>query len=87
MAVIQSVSIILAILASLSAVLFRPIALRVDVLGVSRPLDKIENIHGEDFQVIPDTLYTEDLHYHVPSGLLFGASEEKAETRYQWFPP
>lgn len=87
MAVIQSISILVATLASLSAVLYRPIALRIDVLGVSRPLDKIQNIHGEDFQVIQDTLYTEDLHYHEPSGLLFGASEEKAETRYQWFPP
>lgn len=87
MAVIQSLSIVLAILASLVAVLYKPLAHRVEVLGISKPLDKIQNIHGEEFQVVSDTLYTEDMHHHIPSGLLFGASEEKAETRWQWFPP
>lgn len=87
MAVIQSVSIVIAVLGSLLAVFHKPLALRFEVLGISRPLNTLENIHGEHFQVIPDTLYTEDLHYHRPSGLLFGASEEKADTRWHWFPP
>lgn len=87
MAVIQGVSIVLAVLASLVAVLYKPLTLRVEVLGINRPLDKVQNIHGEEFQMIPDTLYTEDLHHHLPSGLLFGASEEKPEARWQWFPP
>lgn len=87
MAVIQSVSIVLAVLASLVAVLYKPLTLRVEVLGINRPLDKVQNIHGEEFQIIPDTLYTEDLHHHLPSGLLFGASEEKPGARWQWFPP
>ena len=87
MAIIQSISIGLAVLASLGAILYRPLSLRIEVLGLNRPLDKIHNLHGGDFQVVPDTLHTEDLHHHVPSGLLFGASEEKAETRWHWFPP
>lgn len=87
MAIIQNVSIALAVIASLGAVLYKPLSLRIEVLGINRPLNKIVNIHGEDFQIIPDTLYTEDLHHHLPSGLLFGASEENPETRYKWFPP
>ena len=87
MAILQSVSLLLAVLASLGALLYRPLSLRIEVLGINRPLDKIHNLHSEDFQVIPDTLHTEDLHLHEPSGLLFGASEEKAETRWNWFPP
>ena len=86
MAIVHNVSIVLAVFASLFAVLYKPLSLRVEVLGVNRPLDKIENIHGEGLQIVPDTLYTEDLHYHEPSGLLFGASEEKEEARWHWFP-
>ena len=86
MAVIQSVSIVLAVLASLTAVFYRPLKTSVDVLGLNRPLDSIENIHGEDFRIIPDTLYTEDLHHHSSSGLLFGTSEENVDTRWKWFP-
>ena len=87
MAVVRNVSISLAVLASLAAVLYKSVSLKVEVLGMNRPLDKIENIHGEDFRVLPDTLYLEDIHLHESSGLLFGAIEEKAETRWQWFPP
>ncbi|KAL2015725.1 hypothetical protein VTK56DRAFT_4896 [Thermocarpiscus australiensis] len=36
---------------------------------------------------IPDTVHCEDLHYHAPSGLLFTACEDNAETRFKWFPP
>lgn len=69
------------------ASLFKPLTLRVKVLGVSRLFGSIENIHGEDLQVIPDTLFTEDLHYHAQSGQLFGASEGDEKTRNTWFPP
>lgn len=37
--------------------------------------------------VIPDTTHCEDIHYHAPSGLLFTACEDNAETRFKWFPP
>ncbi|MCJ1281307.1 hypothetical protein MMC26_000626 [Xylographa opegraphella] len=78
---------ILTALVSLAAVLYSPIALRVKVLGVSRGFGTIQNIHGEALRVIPDTLYCEDLHHHLPSGLLFGASEDNPENRWKWFPP
>ena len=87
MAVVQTVSIVLAVFVSLFAVLYKPLSLRVEVLGINRSLEKIENIHGDGLQIVPDTLYTEDLHYDESSGLLFGASEEKAEARWHWFPP
>ncbi|MCJ1401531.1 hypothetical protein MMC11_004746 [Xylographa trunciseda] len=78
---------ILAVLALVTAVLYNPITLRIQVLGISRSFGTIENIHGEDLRVIPDTLYCEDLHHHLPSGLLFGASEDNSENRWKWFPP
>ena len=87
MATIRTVTAISALLVSFTALLYKPLTLRAEVLGFTRPLDKIENIHGQDFRLIPDTLYCEDLHYHESSGLLFGASEEKPESRWKWFPP
>jgi hypothetical protein len=69
------------------AALFSPLTLRIKVLGVSRLFGHIKNIHGQDLEVIPQTLFTEDLHYHAPSGQLFGASESYEKTRNTWFPP
>ncbi|KAI1374463.1 hypothetical protein F4677DRAFT_455459 [Hypoxylon crocopeplum] len=66
---------------------FSQIGTRLKVLGVTRLFRPTQNIHGEDLKVIPDTQYTEDLHYHAPSGLLFGASEGDQKTRTTWFPP
>ncbi|GFF51493.1 hypothetical protein IFM58399_09082 [Aspergillus lentulus] len=66
---------------------FTPLTLRIKVLGVSRLFGSFENLHGEDTKVIPDTLFTEDLHYHAPSHQLFGASESEDKTRNTWFPP
>ena len=83
----MATTVLLAALVSLAAVLYNPIALRVKVLGVSRGFGTIANIHGEELRVIPDTLYCEDLHHHLPSGLLFGASEDNADDRWKWFPP
>jgi hypothetical protein len=76
-----------AILVLIMASLFSPITLRVKVLGVSRLFGGIKNIHGEDTHIIPGTLFSEDLHYHAPSGQLFGASESDEKTRNTWFPP
>lgn len=87
MATIRTLAVVSAVVASLAALLYRPVRLRVQVLGVSRPLDKIQNIHGQDLGIIPDSLYCEDLHHHIPSNLLFAASEENAQTRWKWFPP
>jgi hypothetical protein len=35
---------------------------------------------------IPDTVHCEDLHYYAPSGTLFTACEDNADTRFKWFP-
>lgn len=87
MAIIRTTAVISALLVSFIAFFYKPIALRLEVLGITRPLEKIHNIHGQDFRLIPDTLYCEDLHYHESSNLLFGTSEEKPESRWKWFPP
>lgn len=42
---------------------------------------------GNQVVPIPDTVHCEDIHYHAPSGLLFTACEDNAETRFRWFPP
>ena len=85
MASIRTTTVISAIFVFFAAFLYKSLALRLQVLGLTR--DKIQNIHGEDFSLIPNTLYCEDLHYHESSNLLFGASEEKPESRWKWFPP
>ncbi|GAB1314790.1 hypothetical protein MFIFM68171_05000 [Madurella fahalii] len=41
----------------------------------------------DEVVAIPDTVHCEDLHYHVPSGILFTACEDNASTRFKWFPP
>ena len=87
MAIFSKFAAISALLVSFTALLYKPLTLRAEVLGLTRPLDKIQHIHGQDFRLIPDTLYCEDLHYHESSGLLFGTSEEKPESRWKWFPP
>lgn len=69
------------------ALLSEPLVRRARVLGITRLWGSIENIHGIDARIIPNTQFTEDLHYHEPSGLIFGASEPNEERRWKWFPP
>jgi len=85
MAFTQSLMIGLAVLASIIAILFPSLSLRAEVLGITRKT--FENIHGEDFRIIPDTQNCEDLHLHTPSGLIFGASQANDRVRSNWFPP
>jgi hypothetical protein len=75
-------------LVSLLVALFVPfLSLRLTVLGFSRSLDSIQNIHGEEVRTISDTIHCEDLHYHKPSNLLFTACEDNSTSRFSWFPP
>lgn len=67
--------------------IFTPLTRRIEVLGIARLFRPIQNIHGEDLQILSDTVCTEDLHFHAPSGQLFGASEADDKTRKTWFPP
>ncbi|MCJ1282967.1 hypothetical protein MMC26_002294 [Xylographa opegraphella] len=73
-------------LAALAALLYNPIKLRAEVLGYTRSQASIRNIHGEDLRVIPNTVQCEDLHYHLPSGLLFAACQGRSAERFSWFP-
>lgn len=85
MATTQSLTITFAVLASLVAVLYGPLSLRLEVLGITRKT--FDAIHGEGFRIIADTQHCEDLHLHTSSGLIFGASEATDAVRSQWFPP
>ncbi|MCJ1309891.1 hypothetical protein MMC25_003552 [Agyrium rufum] len=67
-----------------AAVLYNPIATRLQVLGVTR---NIYNVHGTGLRIIPDSAHCEDLHRHERSGLLFAACEPDDKQREQWFPP
>jgi hypothetical protein len=69
------------------ALLYKPLMLRIEVLGFNRPLSSIQNIHGSDLHVIPDTAYCEDMHCRESSGLLFAVCEENEENQWKWFPP
>ena len=87
MATIRTVAAVSAALLSVVALFYKPIIVRIEVLGLTRPLDKIHNIHGQDLRTLPNTLHCEDLHYHEHSHLLFGASQENPDARWLWFPP
>jgi hypothetical protein len=82
-----AVPVVLGVFGILTAVLYKPLALRFKVLGITRSFGPIQNRQGEDLHVIEGTQYCEDLHYHQPSKQLFAASEENEEFRWKWFPP
>ena len=56
------------------------------LFGVLRKYPDGAAVKGEVI-AIPDTVHCEDVHYHAPSGTLFTACEDNAETRFRWFPP
>lgn len=74
------------LLSIFAALLYNPIKLRAEVLGFLRP-KSVDDIHGEGLKIIPNTVQCEDLHHHLPSGLLFAACQGQATARYSWFPP
>lgn len=76
-----------ALFASIAVFIYNPILNRLQIFGITRYWTRIENLHAEGLTVIPDLFSVEDLHYHEPTGIVFGLTEENAETRKQWFPP
>ncbi|KAF6824805.1 serum paraoxonase arylesterase family protein [Colletotrichum plurivorum] len=56
------------------------------VIGWSRTINNTQVAAG-DITFIGDTVHCEDIHHHVPSGLLFTACEDDPEARKHWFPP
>lgn len=77
----------IALFATVAAFLFNPIVLRLRVLGVLRQWNGINNVYGAGLTAIPDLFGVEDLHYHEPTGVIFGLTEENIESRDRWFPP
>ncbi|MCJ1380675.1 hypothetical protein MMC17_003783 [Xylographa soralifera] len=73
-------------IAAFAALLYNPIKLRAEVFGFTRSQVSIQNIHGEDLKVIPNTVQCEDLHHHLPSGLLFAGCQGRPAERFSWFP-
>ncbi|KAF7969980.1 hypothetical protein HWV62_25470 [Athelia sp. TMB] len=65
--------------------MFDALRQRALVLGIIR--GQIHNIHGESPKVIPGTYQAEDLHHHLPSGLLFAPCQDESRGREPWFPP
>ncbi|OTA90113.1 hypothetical protein M434DRAFT_14147 [Hypoxylon sp. CO27-5] len=70
----------------LSALLYAPVKREATVLGLFRPLNSWQNVHGIENRVIPDTVACEDLHYHETSGMLYTACAGDMEKAAGWFP-
>lgn len=75
------------LLAALVFYAYAPIKQRLVTLGVLRKSSSIQNIHGSELRIIPDTRHCEDLHFWPGSGLLYTACEGKDSPRMRWFPP
>ncbi|KAK2033029.1 serum paraoxonase/arylesterase [Colletotrichum zoysiae] len=58
----------------------------ITLKGIGRGVVNTPVLHGGDFVLIEDTVHCEDIHHHVPSGLLFTACEDDKTTRSAWFP-
>lgn len=58
---------------------------RLTVLGALRSYPA-GAVYSDEVIAIPDTVHCEDVHYYAPSGTLFAACEDNAETRFKWFP-
>lgn len=65
-----------------------PVQRRYEVLGFGRSLNSIENVHGSGRpEPLEGTLFSEDLHFHRPSGTLFGIAQRDVRSRDIFFPP
>ncbi|KAJ3535333.1 hypothetical protein NM208_g7171 [Fusarium decemcellulare] len=61
------------------------IRLFTTVVGVFRQPSNTE-VAKHDFVTIPDTIHCEDMHHHLPSGLIFTACQDSND-HFTWFPP
>ncbi|KAI0178630.1 calcium-dependent phosphotriesterase [Hypoxylon sp. FL1284] len=74
------------VLGALSALLYAPLKRDATMLGLFRPLDSWQNVHGNENRFIDGTVACEDLHYHEPSGMLYSACMGDLEIAAGWFP-
>jgi hypothetical protein len=69
------------------AVIYQPINQRITTLGLRRPVDQIQNIHGHELKIIDGTPECEDVHHHRESNTLFlGCQFDGYSGRQHWFP-
>ncbi|KAI1387745.1 calcium-dependent phosphotriesterase [Hypoxylon trugodes] len=74
------------VVAWLLAILYAPVKQQITVLGLLRPLESWQNVHGIENHIIQDTIACEDLHYHEQSGLLYSACQGDLVKAAGWFP-
>ncbi|KAI1763921.1 calcium-dependent phosphotriesterase [Hypoxylon sp. FL1150] len=77
---------VIIVLGALSALLYAPLKREATILGLFRPLDSWQNLHGTENHAIDDTTACEDLHYHEPSNMLYSACIGNTATAAEWFP-
>ena len=82
----SAVALGIALFASIAAFVYNPLVARLRVFGIIRQWNGMENLHTEGLTAVPDLFGVEDLHYHEPTGIVFGVTEETAESRTRWFP-
>ncbi|KAI1339193.1 calcium-dependent phosphotriesterase [Xylariaceae sp. FL0016] len=73
-------------LGALGAFLYGPVKQQATVMGLFRPLEGWENIHGIENRMIQDTVACEDVHYHAESGMLYTACQDDLITARGWMP-
>ena len=83
----SAIALAVALFASIAAFLYNPLIARLRIGGAFRYWKGFENLHGEGMTAIPGLFGVEDLHFHEPSGIVFGLTEDNAESRGKWFPP
>ena len=83
----SAIALSVALFASIAAFLYNPIVARLQIGGAFRQWKGFENFHGESLTAIQGLFGVEDLHFHEPSGIVFGLTQDNAGSREKWFPP
>lgn len=69
-----------------SALLYTPVKQEAIIMGLFRPLESWQNVHGIENRVIENTVACEDIHYHESSGMLYTACMRDIAKAAGWFP-
>ncbi|KAI0599488.1 serum paraoxonase/arylesterase [Biscogniauxia sp. FL1348] len=74
------------VLGALAALLYTPLKQSAIVMGLTRPLESWENVHGLENRIVEDTVACEDVHYHAPTGTLYLGCVGDLVKASGWFP-
>ena len=77
-------TIVLTVLAALTALLYTPVARTVRIMGLLRTAE--DSRTTRTVRQIEDTRQCEDLHYYAPAQQLFAACEDSTQPRFAWWP-